>query len=189
MPVTLPTPGPTTGQTWRQELLPALGVAVGSVLLGAPMGLLWSAVAPRLRISFGKTGPSAPDLESTKAFIGADGTYLLLMLAAGLLCGTLAWLFARRSGPWTVIGLTVGGLLAALVAARVGLVPGSHDAVVALRQGKVGHPPIDLYLGRLKGETPHLRAGWAAVGWPVGALAAFLVGALRRPEDLDAPQV
>jgi hypothetical protein len=180
---------PTALPTWREDVVPAVGVVVGSVLLGAPAGLLWSAVAPRLRISFGASGPSAADLESTKAFIGADGSYLLVMLAAGVVCGTLAWLFARRSGPWTVIGLTVGGLLAALVAARVGLVPGSHDAVVALRQGKVGHPPIDLYLGRLKGDTPHLRAGWAAVGWPVGALGAFLVGALRRPEDLDASQV
>jgi hypothetical protein len=171
---------------WQEDVVPALGVAVGCVLLGAPVGLLWSALAPRLRISFDQGGPVAPGIESTKAFIGADGSYLLLVLAAGVLCGALAWVFARRSGPWTVVALAVGGVLAALVAARVGVVPGSHDAIVALRQGKAGHPPVDLYLGRLHGDSPHLRAGWAAVGWPVGALAAFLVGALRRPEDLDA---
>jgi hypothetical protein len=99
----------------------------------------------------------------------------------------LGWLLARRSGPWTVAALAVGGLLAALVAARVGVVPGSHDAVEALRQGRVGHAPVDLYLGRLgpKSDLPHLRATWAALAWPVGALCAFLVGALARPEELD----
>ena len=165
----------------------ALAVLVGSVLLGAPAGLLWSHVAPRLRVTFGADGPSAADLEGTKAFIGADGSYLLVVLAAGVLCGVLGWVFARRSGPWTVGALAVGGVLAALVAARVGVVPGSHAAVEALRQGKAGHPPIDLYLGRLepKAKVPHLRATWAAFGWPVGALCAFLVAALLRPEDLD----
>jgi hypothetical protein len=176
---------PSPARPWQQDVVPALSVVAGSVLLGAPVGLLWSAIAPRLRVTFGADGPMAPGLESTRAFIGADGSYLLLVLAAGVLCGTLGWLFARRSGPWTVLALSVGGLLAALVAARVGVVPGSHDTVVALRQGKAGHPPVDLYLGKLQGDKPHLRAGWAAVGWPVGALAAFLVGALRRPEDLD----
>lgn len=165
----------------------ALAVVVGSVLLGAPAGLLWSAVAPRLRVTFGADGPAAADLEGTKAFIGADASYLLVMLGAGVLCGALGWAFARRSGPWTVAGLAVGGLLAALVAARVGVVPGSHDALEALRQGRMGHPPVDLYLGRLepKAEVPHLRAWWASLAWPVGALIAFLVGALRRPEELD----
>lgn len=165
----------------------AVAVLVGSVLLGAPAGLLWSHVAPRLRVTFGADGPSAADLEGTKAFIGADGTYLLVVLGVGVLCGVLAWAFARRSGPWTVLALTVGGLLGALVAARVGVVPGSHDAVEALRQGRMGHPPIDLYLGRLepKAKVPHLRATWAGLAWPVGALSAFLVGALGRPEELD----
>jgi hypothetical protein len=165
-------------------------VVLGSVLLGAPAGLLWSKLAPRLTVTFGEQGPTAPDLESTKAFIGADASYLLVMLGLGLLCGGLAWVFARRSGPWTVAALAVGGALAALVAARVGLVSGSHGSLEALRQGTVGHAPVDLYLGgplpgQLKGDVPHLRAPWAAVAWPVGALVAFLAGAARRPDDLD----
>lgn len=160
---------------------------MGSVLLGAPAGLLWSLVAPRLQVTFGTDGPSAADLEGTKAFVGADVSYLLVVLGVGVLCGVLGWVLARRSGPWTVAALAVGGVLAALVAARVGVVPGSHDAVEALRQGRVGHPPIDLYLGRLepKAKVPHLRASFAALAWPVGALGAFLVAALRHPEELD----
>jgi len=170
---------------WRLDLPRALAVVVGCVLLGAPAGLLWSAVAPRLTVTFEKDGPNAPDLESTKAFIGADGSYLLVMLGIGVLCGGVAWWLARRSGPWTVAALTVGGVLGALVAARVGVLPGSHSVVEALRNGGAGHPPIDLYLGRLKGDVPHLRATWAAVAWPVGALLAFLVPSALKPEDLD----
>ena len=180
------TPDPGTPSRWRADLPPAVAVVVGCVLLAAPAGLLWSAVAPRLRISFDENGPMAGDLESTKAFIGADGTYLVVMLVAGVLCGVLAWLFARRSGPWTVLALTVGGTVAALVAAKVGLMPGTADAVLALQQGALGDKPFDLYLGKLDANhVPHLRASWAALGWPIGALAAFLVGALAHPEELD----
>lgn len=175
----------TTKQRWRADVPGAVAVLVATVLLGAPAGLLWSSLAPRLTVTFGAEGPSAPDLQSSEAFIGADGSYALVMLAVGVLCGALAWLFARRSGPWTVAALTVGGVLAALVAARVGVLPGSRETLEALEQGRVGHAPVELYLGRLQGEEPHLRASWAALAWPVGALAAFVVGALRRPEDLD----
>ncbi|HUR15278.1 MAG TPA: hypothetical protein VM097_12385 [Mycobacteriales bacterium] len=177
----------TTEPRWRKDVPWALSVLVGCVLLGAPAGLLWSQVAPRLRVTFEAAGATAEDLESTKAFIGADGSYLLVVLGVGVLCGALAWLVARRAGPWTVGALVIGGLLGAFVAARVGVLPGSHEAVEALRQGRTGHQPIDLYLGRLeqKASVPHLRATWAALAWPAGALLAFLVGALARPEELD----
>ena len=181
----LPEASDTTTARWREDIPRALAVVVGSVLLGAPAGLLWSQVAPRLKVTFRAEGPTAPDLESTKAFIGADATYILVMLGVGVLCGLLAWAYARRSGPWTVTALAVGGVLAGLVAARVGVIPGSEDALMALRQGKVGHAPVDLYLGVLKGDVPHLRSPWAAVAWPVGALVAFLAAAWRRPEELD----
>jgi hypothetical protein len=174
-----------TRARWREDVPLALAVAVGSVLVGAPAGLLWSRVAPRLTVTFPEGGPAA-NVESTKAFIGADGSYVLVMLAVGLLCGVAGWLLARRAGPWTVVALAVGGFLGALVAARVGVVPGSRDAVMALRHPQVGHEPVDLWLGALKGDIPHLRARWSApVAWPIGALLAVLVGALRRPEELD----
>jgi hypothetical protein len=166
-----------------------VALVVGCVLLGAPAGLLWSWVAPHVTVMFGPEGAGAPDLESTKAFIGADGSYVLVMLGFGVVTGALAWLLARRAGPWAVAGIALGGLLAALVAARVGLVPGSHEAIEALKQGTVGDS-VDLYLGgplpgELHGHDPQLRAPWAAVAWPVGALLVFLVGSTVRPEDLD----
>lgn len=172
---------------WRQDLTAFVAIVVGSVLLGAPAGLLWSAVAPRLSVTVSAQGQDVPDLESTKAFVGADGSYLVVMLVLGLICGGLAWRFARRAGPFAVLGLLVGGVLAALIAASVGLRPGSQHAIEALRQGSPFRGSVDLFLGRQDRKTGDrsLRATWAAVGWPVGALVAFLVFAFQRPEELD----
>lgn len=170
----------------REDLLTSGIVVVASVLLGAPAGLLWSAVAPRYTVHFGAGGARLDDLESTKAFVGADGSYLFVMLGLGLLCGALAWVFARRSGPYTVAALVLGGVLAALVAASVGVRPGAEDAIKALEVKNRTSGTVDLFLGKREAHDElNVRAPWAAVGWPVGALSAFLIAAFRKPEDLD----
>ena len=157
-------------------------VVVGTVLLGAPIGLLWSLVAPHYTVVFSGGQPSYPRIESSKAFIGVDGSFAAVTAAAGLVCGLLAWRWGRRSGPWLVVALALGSVLAALVASRVGLLPGRQEAFEALsrKQGSV-----DLFLGARSGNDTHLRAPWAVVLWPVSALVAFLVPAFLRPEELD----
>lgn len=170
---------------WREDVRRAGLVVVASVLLGAPTGLVWSLVAPRLTFTVGNAGVSSPDLESTKAFIGADGTFLIVVALVGVLAGLLAGAFARRSGPWTVLALALGGTLGALVAARVGVLPGTHRALEALQPGTSIRGTVELYLGRLDGQTPHLRSFATVVGWPVAAVAAFLAVASYHPEDLD----
>lgn len=169
----------------REDLWSFGLVVVGCVLLGAPAGLIWSRVAPHLTVTVDKNGVSAPNLESTKAFIGADGSYLVVMLIMGLISGGVAWWLARRSGPYTVAALVVGGVLAALVAASVGLRPGTHHAIAALKDGTSFRGTTELYLGVRHGNGTRLRAPWAAVGWPVGAMLVFVVGGLWKPEELD----
>jgi hypothetical protein len=171
---------------WRQDVKAFLVIVATMVLLGAPAGLIWAAVAPHYMVHFGPAGPDVSQILSTKAFIGADASYFLVVLGFGVVCGALAWAFARRHGPWTVVALAVGGVLAALIAASVGLMPGPHESLQALQaQGRTSGS-ADIYLGKL---TPHggqsLRAPWAALGWPAAALSVFLLGALRRPEELD----
>jgi hypothetical protein len=175
----LPTPGPSR---LKADVLRFGAVVLGMVLIGAPAGLLWAAVAPHYTVVFKDGEASYPLLESTKAFIGADGSFAAVTLVAGAVCGLLAWRLARRSGPWTVAALAVGGVLAALVASRVGLLPGRQAAfdAVARKQGSV-----DLFLGARSGDDTHLRAPWTMVIWPVAALVAFLVPAFLRPEELD----
>lgn len=176
-------PGPSR---WRQDVVAFAGIVIASVFLGAPTGLLWAALVPHYVVHFDSAGEKLDDLESTKAFIGADGSYLLVMLGAGLFCGALAWFFARRYGPWTVAGLLLGGILAALIAASVGVRPGAQEAIRALHDKNRTSGTIEFPLVKhLQQDALGLRAPWAAVGWPVGALSVFLVGALFRPEDLD----
>lgn len=176
-----------TSPSWRsrarEDLRRAALVVVGAVLLGAPFGLLWSWLAPHYTVVFDSSGqPTYPEIESSKAFIGADGSFTLAMVVAGALTGLAAWLLARRSGPWTVVALAVGGALAGLVAVRVGLLPGQQESFEALsrKQGAV-----HLFLGVREGDGTHLRATWAFLFWPATALVVFLVAALARPDQVD----
>lgn len=180
-------PEPPLTRRWPADALQALGVVVGMVLLGAPIGLLWSAIAPRLQFEVSDRGVEVLGPETSESFIGADGTYVLVIFGAGLVCGFLAWWLARRSGPWAVLALAVGGVLAALVAARVGLLPGKEEALAALQPGTQERGTFELFLGsRAEGtDDLHLRSAWAAVAWPVGALVAFLGCALAQADDLE----
>lgn len=178
-------PTATTARSWRADALPALLVVVGMVLLGAPVGLLWSAVSPRVAFQVSDGGVTVLGPETSEGFMGADGSYALVLFGAGLACGFLAWWLARRSGPWTVVALAVGGVLAALVAARVGLLPGKAEALAALRPGSPERGTFELFLGaRGEDDALHLRAAWAAVAWPVGALVAFLGCGLAQVDEL-----
>ena len=167
-------PGALAQRTRSDRRAFAVIVAV-LVLLGAPAGLLWSAVSPRLTVQLTAAGPSTGNVEG-KAFVGADGSFVVVLLFVGLLSGLLAWRYARRGGPATVLALLVGGLLAAKIAAVVGVRPGAADVRHLLRD-PMARGSVELYL--------KLRSPWAVVFWPVGALAGFLLPALVRPELLD----
>jgi hypothetical protein len=177
-----PLPKPASQHSLRQDLATAAAVVVGLVLLAAPVGLVWSALAPHYTVVFKDGEATYPNIESTKAFIGADGSFVAVALVAGLLTGAAAWWLARRSGPWTVVALAVGGLLAAWIASRVGVLPGQEESFQAL-DAKSGS--VELFLGSRDGESTHLRSGWAIVAWPAAALLAFAVPGYVRPEELD----
>lgn len=186
-PVTPLDPQRAPRPRWQRDAAAFLVLVVTLVLLAAPAGLLWAAVAPRYTVIRKDDGLSFPNIESTKAFIGADGSYVVIVLVMGLLTGLLAWRYARQYGPATVLGLAIGGLLAAYIAGRVGLMPGSRSAIAALGESSPTRGPIDLYLGMRDRGTGHLslRASWGAVAWPVGALLVFVGLGLQRGDKLD----
>lgn len=168
-----------------EDLQAGVLLILGSVLLAAPAGLLWSAVAPRAVVTVTAQGPEIADIESNKAFVGADGSYFLVMLGFGLVCGVVGWWLFRRSGPFTVVALVIGGSAAALIASAVGLMPGANEAIDAVSEGSAFRGNVDLYLGRLQENQLALRGAWAFVGWPVGACLAFLVAGTVRPDGMD----
>ena len=152
-----------------EEVRAGLVAAVVTLLVAAPVGLLWAALAPRVDVVVSGTRVDLADSGSS-AFIAADGSFLLAVALAGVVGGLLSWRLTRRPGPGVVLGLALGGLAAAYVAMVVGQQVG-YDAVQTAVDGGV-QGALELNL--------RLRAREALVGWPVGALVAFVLAALLR---------
>ena len=142
------TPGepPTPDLAWESSSVPppeparpalAAGLAVVAVLavavLGAPLGLLWSLIAPDVPVEvtsdglvFAQSQPEQP--------VAADAWFVLLSVPFGALVAIAAWVVLPRiRGPVGLLALTVGGLAAGPIAwglgRRVGL--GAFEAAAA----------------------------------------------------------
>jgi hypothetical protein len=157
------------GPSLAQDAFAGVLAAVATVLLGAPVGLLWAVVAPRTEVVL--VGQDVRLLQpGSSAFIAADGVFLLAVAVAGAVGGLVAWRLGRAHGPAVVVGLTLGGLLAAYVAMVVGEQVGRAELEALVRAAQPG--AIEL--------TLRLRAQEALVGWPVGALLGYLGASLLR---------
>jgi len=120
-------PGPAAGgaraaaprSRWREVVL-ALAVAGGVAASGAPLALLWLAVAPKVKLLMTSEGPvyASPTPEQ---FVADDGWFLFLTVGVGLLTALAVWGLARRyRGPGLLVAITVGSLAASLLAAWLG---------------------------------------------------------------------
>lgn len=145
-----------------------LTVAV-TVLVGAPVGLLWAALAPRVVVVV-RDGQADLVDAYTDGFIAADAYYLAAVVLAGLVGGLLAWRLGAAHGPAVVLGLTLGGFAAAYVVMVVGGLAG-------------GTPPSELAAAGGQGRhelAVRLRATSALVGWPLASLLGCLALAVRE---------
>ncbi|MDQ3611990.1 MAG: DUF2567 domain-containing protein [Actinomycetota bacterium] len=136
---------------------------VVTVLVGAPIGLLWAGFAPRVDVVV-----MGEDVNLTQAygdaFIAADAFFLAAVLLAGFVGGLIAWRFGAAHGPAVVVALTVGGLAAAVVAMIVGEQVGLETLREAVRAGGQGSFQLNL----------ELKATAALLGWPLASLVAYL---------------
>lgn len=164
----------TSIENVREDGAAGLFTAAACCLLGAPTGLLWSALAPHAHVSITSNGATIVD-GAAELFIAGDAFFLGVTVVVGLLLGGLCWLVARGSGPSVVVGLAVGGLLGAYVAARVGMRPGQDTLRAAEIVGRHGRYAANVAL----------QAKLAVLGWPIAALAAFSTLVLSRPDRLD----
>lgn len=145
------------------------------MLLGAPAGLLWSALAPHSHVAVEAGGAFIADAQ-TEVFIAGDGWFVGITLLAGVLTGLLAWRLARGAGALVVVGLAVGGLLAAYVASRVGVRVGQDALAAAVHSGRPG-----TYVSNVA-----LQAQSALAAWPLAALTVFAALAASRVEDISS---
>ncbi len=159
---------------WHDVRAGLLTVAV-TVLVAAPVGLLWAALAPRVTVEI--TGDDVQVVDTySDGFIAVDAWFFAAVVVAGLVGGVVAWWLGAAHGPGVVLGLAVGGLAAAWIAAEVGG-PFDHLTVRQLVESGVQ--------GRR--ELPvRLRSTPALLGWPIASLLAFLsLSVARRPTPPD----
>ena len=155
-----PTYQPVEVLRWPHDGIVALLTTALVTIAGAVMGLIWSATAPKLSLTAVVAGSEA----TFKSQVAADGRFLLLGIVAGVISAGVLVALGER-GPGAVIGLAVGGVLAALVANRIGVIA-QHDATMsALRSLGIPHSSRVLDLVGFR-----VRAQGVLLAWPLAAL-------------------
>lgn len=154
----------------RNDLVAGLLAAVVSVLLAAPVGLLWAAFAPRLEVSVDDAGAPSLVRPVSDEFITADAYFLLAVGLAGVVGGVVAWRLGRVHGPAVVAGLCVGGLVAGWVAMSVGELVDQGAVQRAIDAGRMALVEASL----------RVRAKQALVAWPVGSLLSYVGASFVR---------
>ncbi|MET8279151.1 DUF2567 domain-containing protein [Micromonospora sp. NPDC005174] len=97
-----------------------LGAALALAVLGAPLGLLWAALAPDTPVLKVAEGAIYAEPQPEQP-IAADGWFSLLGVAFGVLAALALWfLLRRRRGPVGLLSAVLGALAAAPVAWQVG---------------------------------------------------------------------
>jgi hypothetical protein len=147
------------------DLIAGAATAVGVVLLAAPTGLVWAALSPRVLDVMTSAGAVPVDPE-TKGFAAADGYFVVVSLVVGVLCGLFAYVLARRWAPGVVVGLGTGGVLAALIAARIGKRLYWASFVSFARHARIGSTALDYV---------RVQMDAAYVVWALLAVTTFAV--------------
>ncbi|MEU8704496.1 ABC transporter permease [Streptomyces sp. NPDC048565] len=175
-------PGEQPGPQERRAELRQAGVIAGVLTVaGVLLGLLWLWLAPRVPLVSDDTAVFLKNSEGEEA-IGADGTFVLLALAFGLVSAAAVFLFRRRGGIPLVVGLALGGLLGSLLAWGVGTWFGPTSDVVAhakeVGKGVTFDAPLELH-----------AVGAAMLAWPIAAMIVHLgLTALFGPRDPEPPE-
>ncbi|MDV9178257.1 DUF2567 domain-containing protein [Streptomyces sp. W16] len=171
------------GPGLKTEVIEAVVATVVVALGGVLLGLLWWWLAPHVPLVGDVVDKSwvvyLKDSEGEQA-VGVDGTFTLLAVGFGVLSALAAFLLRRRGGVPLVVALTVGGLLASLLAWRLGMWLGPTKDVLshAKSVGKGVTFSAPLKLG----------AKGALLAWSVAALVVHLgLTALFGPRDPEPP--
>lgn len=144
-------------------MVPVLAGSALGLLLGPVVGVLWLWIAPT-PVAINTDGAIYLKDQDTKAFIAADGWFLVLGFVVGVICGALLyWRF--HGGLATMLGSTLGAFGGAYIAWKVGVAlgpPPLASTVVGVPEGGTLSMPIGI------------RAKGVLLGWPLGGLVAFL---------------
>lgn len=148
----------------RRTLRIGVSTAAAMAVLGVPAGFLWAATAPTVRYFVVRGAPVLADPEG-QALIGIDGRFALITAIAGLLCGVGAYIAGGRDNDVPqMLALTAGGLIAALLAWRIGHQIGLGTFERTLRTAANG---------TVTDGAADLRARGVLLAWPLVAVATY----------------
>jgi hypothetical protein len=153
----------------RGDLRAAAFVVLALTVLGALLGLAWSAWSgPQQRAFVIAPGKLYP-FEEVETMAAADGRFLVLTGAVGLAAGLLAWFRLREHrGPIMALALVIGGLAGAALTWWVGYL--TDGGTYSGRKGTtIAHLPLTLHMHGLL----LLEAALAALVY--GLFSAFAV--------------
>lgn len=145
----LPAPPPPSRSPGLEALF-GLIVAGAVVVLGAPVGLIWAWVAPKVELVQTAYGIYPIDGEP-EGYFADDGWFMIVGAVAGIVLAVAAWLLLRRHrGPLVLLGLVIGSAGASVLAAWLG-----NKIGAAHYQDLIAHAPVDTHIFR----PPKVRAG------------------------------
>lgn len=152
----------------RPGLRDAAAVAAWFAAAGVVGAVVWELVTPLAEYTRSAESGTMGEEELARQF-GATGWFLVIAAVGGFVSGLVLLLLRRRNPILTVVLVAVGGALASLVMAVVGLALGPADPNDVLATVAVGDTvPLQL---RVEGAGVYLVWSIAAMA---GALAALL---------------
>lgn len=176
--------------------LAGLAVAVALAVLGAPLGWLWSVLAPEVPLIKTEGGARLTEPQPEE-FVAADGWFTLLGFGFGVLAAIAVWALLRRyRGPFMLLGLAVGTVGAALVAWWLGgVIGGQGDFDRLAASAPVGTPlsqPAELRAGGFEwlwGVIPTLQGDVLLPAFGAVVTYTLLAGWSRYPSLRPEPGV
>ncbi len=145
-------------------------LSLGAVHVGVAVlvGWSWWRLAPRVQWLASDGQPIRLE-EQTGQVFGADATFAVLCLAAGLALGGLGFTLARRAPRGLLSGLAVGGLLGSLAAWQLGEWLDARRGADSLSEQAARAPDLAELTGPLQ-----LAATQALIVWPLVAVVVVL---------------
>ena len=167
-----------------RRLAAALVALLGALAVGALLGLLWEALAPRVTLIVASDGNPYPEGYQPEGYMTDDGIAALLCLAAGLVMGIAAVWVSRRIASRehalvvALVSVLVLGTAGALALWWTGEAVGGLDLdalVASSAEGTALTPPLTL------------RMPGVLVLWPLaGVVVVFLAALSDWWRDRDA---
>jgi hypothetical protein len=168
-----PAPQPSTAPVtrWGRAITVTLTVFV---LAGLAAGWAWQQYAPLARYSVDETGAALDEEEMTRVF-GPDGLFVAIGFLAALVLGAALFWWLRDYGPFAVVTVVLGSMVASGLAWALGMLLGNEPLdprLAAAQPGDLVPASLELH-------------GWTALAaWPIGAaLAVAVIAALTWRQE------